>query len=152
MKVDLSLSRKAPCELSRRFFFDVANRSLAICGIRAVDEADVVSLGAALVDEEEMRALNRTYRGKDRVTDILSFGSFPNKKAVIAEEGKIDLGDLVLSPDFIRRAAEEDQVSLEVEMAFIFSHGIFHLLGFRHSPRMFRLQDEITALYATSKK
>lgn len=147
MRVELSIVQKEASGLPRKFFLDVARRALDLSGIEAVTSADIVSLGVALVPLEEIRELNRQYRKKDRPTDILSFGEYKNRHEVRAEEGRIELGDLVIAPAFIEAAAEEDGVTLEVEMAFIFSHGIFHLLGFRHSPRMFRLQDEIAVLY-----
>lgn len=145
MRVELSISRKAECALPKRFFTDVAGTALRLSAILEADTT--VAIGVALVSDDEIRELNRTYRGKNRPTDILSFGEFRRKADVRATDGRADLGDLVLSPSFIRDAAKEDGVSFETEMAFIFSHGIFHLLGFRHSPRMFRLQDEIAAMY-----
>lgn len=147
MRVELSILRKEACGLPRKFFLDTAKQTLLSSGIDAVASADTVSLGVALVSLEEIRELNRRYRKKDRTTDILSFGEFRNQREVRAEGGRIELGDLVIAPAFIEAAAREDGVSLEVEMAFIFSHGIFHLLGFRHSPRMFRLQDEIASMH-----
>lgn len=152
MKVRLELSRKERCGLPKKFFDDVAKESLLRCGIDAVAEADEVVIGVALVSLGEIRELNRTYREKNRPTDILSFPEFRKKGDIRAEEGVISIGDLVLSPEYIAGAAREDRVSLEVEMAFIFSHGIFHLLGFRHSPRMFRLQDEIASPYVGEVK
>lgn len=145
MRVELSISRKAECELPKRFFRDVAGAALRLSAI--LEEDVMVAVGVAFVSDDAIRELNRTYRGKNRPTDILSFGEFRRKADVRPTDGRIDLGDLVLSPSFIRDAAKEDGVSFETEMAFIFSHGIFHLLGFRHSPRMFRLQDEIAAMY-----
>ncbi len=145
MRVELSISRKAECELPKRFFMDVAGEALRLSAI--LEEGVTVAIGAVFVSDDAIRELNRTYRGKNKPTDILSFGEFRRKTDIRPTDGRIDLGDLVLSPSFIRDAAKEDGVSFETEMAFIFSHGIFHLLGFRHSPRMFRMQDEIAETY-----
>lgn len=149
MKVDLSISGKAECGLPKRFFVNVAEEALRLSAI--LDEDAVVGIGVALVSDEEIRALNRTYRRKNRPTDVLSFGEFRKRTDIRPTDGRIELGDLVLSPSFIRRAAEDDAVSFETEMAFIFSHGIFHLLGFRHSKRMFSMQDEIAGSYNVSQ-
>lgn len=124
---------------------DVAGEALRLSAI--LEEGVTVAIGAVFVSDDAIRELNRTYRGKNKPTDILSFGEFRRKTDIRPTDGRIDLGDLVLSPSFIRDAAKEDGVSFETEMAFIFSHGIFHLLGFRHSPRMFRMQDEIAETY-----
>lgn len=145
MRIELSISGKAGRGLPKRFFTDVAGEALRLSAI--LEEDVTVAIGVAFVSDEEIRVLNRTYRGKDRPTDILSFGEFRRKADIRPTGGRLELGDLVLSPAFIEAAAREDRVPIAVEMAFIFSHGIFHLLGFRHSPRMFRLQDEIAARY-----
>lgn len=146
MRVDLSISGKAECGLPKRFFMDVAASALRLSAILKGDET--VAIGVAFVPDEEISELNRVYRGKNRPTDVLSFAEFKKKADVRATDGRIELGDLVLSPSFIRSAAKEDAVSFETEMAFIFSHGIFHLIGFRHSKRMFSMQDEIAATYS----
>ncbi len=106
-----------------------------------------IHLGVAAVSEERIQELNREYRGKDSVTDILSFGeevSILESGALPLEEDVV-LGDLIYNPEYIVAAAEEDRVSLEHEMAFIFSHGILHLLGYDHGEEMFRLQDEVAS-------
>lgn len=105
------------------------------------------TLGAAAVTEARIQELNKEYRGKDKTTDVLSFGGEINYLALGAipnSEEEVELGDLVYSPDFIKRAAEEDSVSEEHEMAYIFSHGILHLFGYDHEEEMFRIQDEVT--------
>ncbi len=105
-----------------------------------------IHLGVAAVSEARIQELNREYRGKDSVTDILSFG----EEVSILESGilpveEVTLGDLIYNPEYIVAAAKEDGVSLEHEMAFIFSHGILHLLGYDHSEEMFALQDEVAS-------
>lgn len=148
MRVELSVSGIAKCGLPKRFFVDIVKEALRLSALLKGDETVVV--GAAFVSDDEMRRLNRTYRRKNKPTDILSFGEFRTKSDIRAINGQIELGDLVLSLTFIRTAAKEDGVSFEQEMAFIFSHGIFHLLGFRHSPRMFSMQDKIASVYSRS--
>jgi len=104
-----------------------------------------IHLGVAAVSEARIQELNREYRGKDKITDILSFGDEWNyiDKQSLPEGDELMLGDLIYNPGYIVRAAKEDGVSEEHEMAFIFSHGILHLLGYDHGERMFALQDEI---------
>ena len=83
-------------------------------------------LSILLTDDEEIRELNRTYRGKDRPTDVLSFP--------IGEEvaGRLILGDVVISLDTARRQAEELGHTLEEEVSRLLAHGIIHLLGYDH--------------------
>lgn len=104
-----------------------------------------IHLGVAAVSEARIQELNREYRGKDAVTDILSFGEEISilESGVLPAEEDVMLGDLIYNPEYIVAAAKEDAVSGEHEMAFIFSHGILHLLGYDHSEEMFTLQDEV---------
>jgi len=145
MKVELSISRKAECELPKRFFTDVAGESLRLSFLSDTDAT--VGIGVALLSGDEIRALNRTYREKDRSTDVLSFPGFPKRADIVARGGHVEIGDLVLDPSYIRLAAKEDGISFETEMAFIFSHGILHLLGYRHGRKMFSIQEAVASTY-----
>lgn len=90
-----------------------------------------------LVDDEAIHELNRTYRGVDRPTDVLSFAlqeEMPEAEEPAVTDGPPDLllGDVIIS---VPRAAEQAQEyghSLEREMAFLAAHGTLHLLGFDH--------------------
>ena len=89
-------------------------------------------LAIALVGEEEIRALNRRHRGRDRPTDVLSFpvdGSGP-------AAGPRELGDVVVAPE---QAA--DLVEAVV-------HGALHLCGYDHEHddgEMLALQERVLA-------
>jgi probable rRNA maturation factor len=74
-----------------------------------------------LTNDEEMRALNRQWRGLDRTTDVLSF-----------ESGDETLGDVVVSLDQAALQAERLRVDLEEELARLVIHGTLHLLGHDH--------------------
>lgn len=80
-----------------------------------------------IVDEAESHALNLTYRGKDKPTNVLSF-------PFEAPEG-INLpliGDLVICRQVVEREALEQQISLESHWAHLAIHGTLHLLGYDH--------------------
>lgn len=148
MNLSLEIAKRVPCALPKRFFERILKEAVVKGGLSVKADA-TVALSVALVSLEEIQLLNRTYRKKNRPTDVLSFGAFSRKSDIVPDaDGMIFLGELVLSPKFIEQAAKEDEVALEQEMAYIFSHGVFHLFGFRHSARMFRLQDEIASVYA----
>lgn len=104
-----------------------------------------VILDVACVSDAEIAKLNGDYRRKTKPTDILSFGQFEGLRAILAAPaGPINLGQIVLSPDFIARSAEEDGVSWKREFTYVFSHGVLHLVGFDHEERMFQIQDDVT--------
>ena len=90
-------------------------------------EAEVSVL---LTDDEEIRSLNRMWRGIDKPTDVLSWpqevaGDDPSPLAVAATV----LGDVAISLDTARRQAAKRGWSDAEEVALLLVHGILHLLG-----------------------
>jgi len=80
-------------------------------------------VGIALVDDREIRRLNRTYRKKDKVTDVLSFPAG-------ARNGY--LGDIAISAAAARRNAQQYRRTLSCEIRILVLHGMLHLLGYDH--------------------
>lgn len=112
-----------------------------------------LELSLASVTDEAIALLNTTYRHKKTPTDILSFGNFHHPKEVLEKKERvIDLGQIIVSPDYIRRSAREDGVSWKHEFVFVLVHGVLHLLGYDHSPEMFQIQDEVTDQLMNSKQ
>ena len=93
-----------------------------------------------LVGNRAIRALNRTHRGKDAVTDVLSFPALAyrdGKPAISAgdvdpETGRCFLGDLVVCMPRMRMQADEYGHGQRRELAFLAAHGALHLLGLDH--------------------
>ncbi len=91
------------------------------------------------VDQKQIRKLNKTYRGKDYATDVLSFEG----------DSKSSFGELVISPQVIKRQAKEHGLSMQDELGYMVLHGVLHLLGYDHEKskreanRMFTLQDKL---------
>lgn len=86
------------------------------------------TVSLSLVTAEEIRQLNQQYRGKDKNTDVLSF---PIDEQFQLEEEKI-LGDIVISTEAAIEQAKEYDHSVEREIAYLFIHGLLHLLGYDH--------------------
>ena len=108
-----------------------------------------VRMEVAFVTDDEIQKLNQTYRGKDKPTDVLSFGNFSSRDEVRQSKlVTLDLGTMVLSLPFLDRSAKEDGVSWERELVYVFSHGVLHLLGFDHEEEMFMIQDMVTDHFA----
>lgn len=93
-----------------------------------------------IVDDEEIRAINKEHRDIDKSTDVLSFPmvEFVNGE-LISDEGDYDmdldelmLGDIIISAQTAKRQAIEFGHSFEREMAFLTAHSCFHLLGYDH--------------------
>jgi len=84
----------------------------------------------SLVDNNEIRELNRMYRGKDYSTDVLSFPLLAEDQIIDIEE-KL-LGDIVISVEKAAEQAQEYNHSFDREMGFLVVHSMFHLMGYDH--------------------
>jgi probable rRNA maturation factor len=85
----------------------------------------VHQVALVLTDDEEMRTLNRTWRGKDAPTNVLSFPA--------GDTGATGfLGDVVLAHETTCLEAREQKLKLQDHVAHLVVHGVLHLLGFDH--------------------
>jgi len=144
METELDIVRNAECGFEDDFFGAIVKETVSRSGMPSLCTCKKLSVGIALVRDDEIATLNRTYRDKDAPTDVLSFSEHEGTAIHPDEDGNVFLGDLVISPDFVRRAAEGDGVPFSKEFIFVVAHGILHLLGFDHGEEMFRIQDEVT--------
>jgi probable rRNA maturation factor len=81
----------------------------------------------AFTDDAEMRALNRTWRGRDSATNVLSFPA----DGTIGEPDF--LGDVVLAFETTLKEAREQGIPLDDHVSHLVVHGVLHLLGFDHA-------------------
>lgn len=97
--------------------------------LEALDEKGS-ALSLSLVNDAQIRKLNRIHRGKDRPTDVLSFPlAAPDARP---GEGERLLGDVVISVDTARRQAAEYDATLEAELNRLLIHGVLHVMGHDH--------------------
>ena len=92
-------------------------------------------VSVSFVDNEEIHALNREFRGKDRPTDVLSFPMWEDD----GMDGDLDpvlgavmLGDIVISTEKAHEQSEEYGHSFSREVCFLAVHSTLHLLGYDH--------------------
>ncbi|HVB82705.1 MAG TPA: rRNA maturation RNase YbeY [Candidatus Binataceae bacterium] len=144
-----------------------ARRLMTLVGLAACE------LSIVIADDGFVHALNRTFRGKDRPTDVLSFSQLEQAHEVRVEEARpgrrralvgwraqagplvpaagTALGDVVISVDTARRQARRLGVASAARMRTLLVHGLLHLLGYDHerSPadarRMFARERELAA-------
>ncbi len=98
------------------------------------------------VDNQEIQELNKTARGIDRVTDVISF-ALEDGETIKNSELRI-LGDIYISIPKMQEQASEYGHSEKRELSFLCVHGLLHLLGYDHQTKeeeqiMFDLQEEI---------
>ena len=111
---------------------------------------DKAEINVTIVDDEEIKELNREFRDIDKSTDVLSFP--------LGEDGVYDynpetdalmLGDIVISAEHAFSQAELYGHGIEREIAFLTVHSMLHLLGYDHvnndeeEKEMFSRQEEI---------
>jgi probable rRNA maturation factor len=102
----------------------VVEGTLSFCGV-----SSPVELGVLIADDEEMRKLNRTYRGRDETTDVLSFG-MGGEDFILPPDGIRHLGEVIISyPQAVRQSREMGH-SVEKELMLLVIHGVLHLLGY----------------------
>jgi len=91
-----------------------------------------IELSLIIVDNQEIHQINQTYRGIDRPTDVISFALEDTTEIMIEGMPRM-LGDIFISIDKIKEQAKEYQHSFQREFAFLFVHGLLHLLGYDHN-------------------
>lgn len=92
-------------------------------------------IGLVMVSDEEIHALNKSYRGIDCPTDVLSFAlqeKGEGEPDIIIDGEDTVLGDIVISVERARVQAEEFGHSLFREIVYLAVHGTLHLLGYDH--------------------
>ncbi len=106
-------------------------KRLALLGRRfmAALNLEGCELSLSLVGDPAIRRLNRTWRKKDKATDVLSFPADPLPAGT---PGPQPVGDVVISLDTAKRQAKELGRTVEEELARYLAHGLLHLLGYDH--------------------
>jgi len=99
------------------------------------DSGVPVELSVKFTSDAEVHALNRTYRGKDKPTNVLSFPMLEPALLLAAADGEMMemlLGDLVLAQGVCAREAAERGIAVKTHAAHLLVHGTLHLLGHDH--------------------
>jgi probable rRNA maturation factor len=126
--------------LAEEWLRQVVERTLALEEVNPP-----VELGLVITDDETIRQLNRSYRGKDETTDVLSFAfrenhrdaaEIPEIPFITPPDGTSHLGEVLVSYPQAATQAEEHKHPLERELALLVIHGVLHLLGHRDEEKV----------------
>ena len=112
------LALEALPTLSKSGLARYLNRARFLAGVKRHVEV-------LLTSDAELKRLNKTFRGKNKPTDILSFPAPPEMAAQHA-------GDLAISLDTAARQAAEHGHTLRDELRILLLHGLLHLSGEDH--------------------
>ncbi len=121
MTVRLTVEDGAEGTASRTDVLRRARAMLQALGLRGRE------LSIVLTDDDRIRELNRTYRRKDKPTDVLAFSQIEGQFG----EGPL-LGDVVVSIPTARRQARSRGADLTTELTMLLAHGLLHLVGWDH--------------------
>jgi probable rRNA maturation factor len=107
-------------------------------------------LSIVLCDDREIHALNRTYRRKDKPTDVLAFAM---REGEGGERAGDVLGDVVISTQTAARQAVEHEHTVTTEILTLLAHGLLHLLGWDHrtDAEDLRMRTEVARLVERAK-
>lgn len=97
----------------------------AVLKVENLDEN--VEVSVSFVGDEEIRDLNKDYRGVDKSTDVLSF-PMDDEFIIVSRI----LGDVIINTRRVMEQAEELGHSDEREISYLTVHSILHLLGYDH--------------------
>jgi probable rRNA maturation factor len=107
-------------------------------------------LSVVLTDDDRMKLLNRTYRKKDKPTDVLAFSQREGKLGDRA--GRL-LGDVVVSVPTARRQSQGTSRDVFAEVLWLVAHGLLHLVGWDHDTpaRDRRMRKETARLFEAAR-
>ncbi len=120
-------------KISQKLIKNIAFNFLSLFGINQ-------PVSIAIVGDRTIRRLNRQYRGRDKVTDVLAF------------LGDDDFfGEIIIDYAQIKRQAKRLRKTITAELAFVLIHGLLHLAGFRDDTevgkkQMLKKGEEIMAI------
>lgn len=110
-------------------------------------------LSCTFSDNEEIRRINREYRGIDKATDVLSFPMIDYESGETSgdydyTENCVLLGDIIISLEMAKKQADEYGHGFLREAGFLIVHSTLHLLGYDHMEdgereEMFQKQEQI---------
>lgn len=114
-----------------------------------------VIFNVIIVDEEKIREINKNYRNKDSVTDVISF-ALEDDSTFIKTDFRV-LGDIYICLKRAQDQALEYGHSFLRELSFLTIHGLLHLLGYDHMSKdeekiMFELQERILDEYGIKRE
>lgn len=93
-------------------------------------------LGIWLTTNRTIKNYNKRFRKKDKATDILSFPYHPSlkpgNKVIIKEPEDKNLGDIIISLEYAKTDAQQQDKTLAQLLNILLAHGITHLLGYDH--------------------
>jgi len=140
MGIEIYLTDEVKSDFSEDFIKRISERVLEKLQIDKNLKVSVL-----VTNDCEIQSINKDYRNIDKPTDVLSFPQFDKIEDIM--DGAL-LGDIVISIDTLKKQANENEIDVKREAAFLIIHGFLHLLGYDHIDEgeeevMYDLQENI---------
>ncbi len=113
--MDFSIVNLTKSRIGKNFLRKVAKKTFDFLKIKKIAELSLVIVG-----EKQIKDLNKKYRGKNKITDVLSF----------------DYGEIFICLSRAKKQAKKLNHSLKQELATLLIHGILHLAGYDDKTKM----------------
>lgn len=145
MGVNFNFCNRTSAKIDKNFLTKVAQR---VFQEERVQFKKRIEVDIIIVSSPEIRRLNKRYRHKDKVTDVLSFPMFGRESNffTFAPDQPLNLGEVVISYDEAKKTAKILNYPIKQELARLLIHGILHLLGYDHKTskegKMMRIREE----------
>jgi probable rRNA maturation factor len=125
-KTGFEINNLTNLKIDKSFLCDVAKKTLSLTKVKNPE------ISVVLVCDARMKSLNKRYKDRDKITDVLAF----------------DYGEVVICLPQAKRQAKELSHSLKKELGILLIHGILHLAGYndqtkQQRERMTKKQDNI---------
>ncbi len=106
-----------------------------------------IEVSVMFVNDNTMRELNRKHRGKDKITDVISFPQIKEIEyiSVSAEQMPLFLGDIVINLHQAKRQAIYNNLTFYDEISRLLIHGLLHLVGYDHEKNAYQAKKMATA-------
>ena len=132
----------------RKIKLDIPRITATVETVLRLLEYEQFDVGIWFTTNATIRNYNNNYRHKDKPTDILSFPyhhtAKPGKRIVAHSADDYNLGDIIISPEYVHKVAADDNIPFEQHLTRVLVHGICHLLGYDHIKNNdFKLMDTL---------
>ena len=113
---NFSVSNKLENKLNQAFTLICNEENISNC-----------SVNLKIIDNNEIRELNKKYSNKNSPTNVLSFTNEDISKSVTG-----DLGDIAISYEYVKEESNEQNKKFDDHLIHMLIHGVYHILGFDH--------------------
>lgn len=125
MTVNIILKTKEKLPVSDRKIEQILNIAAKELKIKNSAELSILIAG-----DQKIKKLNKQYRNKDKVTDVLAFSQIEGEDLVLPQEQENYLGEIIICFPQIKRQAKKINQLVKDELILLIIHGFLHLLGY----------------------